>query len=251
MKSHFYKMTCLTNLHVGNGDYNYSIVDNEVERDPVLGGEPMIPSSGVKGALLNYIKESVADGETVKKLQRTVFGDMNNKGDYKFISAGLLARPVRVSDGAGAYALASTHALLLNYEELRQALSGVSTIGIPAGENVCFCDGIRKVEDIAVTKAELPDGEVKKLLGDRLVLLTESDLSEIMLPVAARNSLDENGKSRNLWFEEFVPHHSVFYMAIITPEETNELDPYIDGKIVQFGANASVGYGLMKIEKMD
>jgi len=53
MNVHVYKYTCLTNLHVGSGDINYNIVDNEVERDPVT-GLPMIHASGVKGALREY-----------------------------------------------------------------------------------------------------------------------------------------------------------------------------------------------------
>ena len=29
------KMKCLTNMHVGDGEENYSIIDKMVERDPV------------------------------------------------------------------------------------------------------------------------------------------------------------------------------------------------------------------------
>lgn len=28
-------LECMTNMHVGNGDVNYNIIDNEVEKDPV------------------------------------------------------------------------------------------------------------------------------------------------------------------------------------------------------------------------
>ena len=91
MTAFLYKMTCLTNLHVGNGDVNYSIIDNEVELDYVL-KEPTIPSSGVKGALLSYV-ESLKGDHT--GLIRTVFGDKDDaKGTYKFLSANLLSRPV-------------------------------------------------------------------------------------------------------------------------------------------------------------
>lgn len=27
-------LECMTNMHVGNGDVNYNIIDNEVEKDP-------------------------------------------------------------------------------------------------------------------------------------------------------------------------------------------------------------------------
>ena len=29
-------LECMTNMHVGNGDVNYNIIDNEVEKDPVI-----------------------------------------------------------------------------------------------------------------------------------------------------------------------------------------------------------------------
>ena len=35
MNAMILRLECLTNLHVGNGDVNYNIIDNEVERDPV------------------------------------------------------------------------------------------------------------------------------------------------------------------------------------------------------------------------
>ena len=80
MTAFLYKMTCLTNLHVGNGDVNYSIIDNEVELDYVL-KEPTIPSSGVKGALLSYI-EGLKD---YPGLVKTVFGGKEDAGTYKFL----------------------------------------------------------------------------------------------------------------------------------------------------------------------
>ena len=50
MKAKIFVIECLTNLHVGNGDVNFNIIDNEVERDDVT-GLPTINSSGFKGAL--------------------------------------------------------------------------------------------------------------------------------------------------------------------------------------------------------
>ena len=49
------RMKCITNLHAGNGDVNYNIVDNEVERDPIF-GYPTVNASGVKGALREFFK---------------------------------------------------------------------------------------------------------------------------------------------------------------------------------------------------
>ena len=51
-----YKIECLTNLHVGSGDLNYNIIDNEVERDAVT-GYPIVHASGLKGALKEHFKK--------------------------------------------------------------------------------------------------------------------------------------------------------------------------------------------------
>ena len=53
-------LECVTNMHVGNGDVNFNIIDNEVERD-VVTGYPTINASGVKGALREYFKKNVAE----------------------------------------------------------------------------------------------------------------------------------------------------------------------------------------------
>jgi len=81
MKTIFYKIECLTNLHVGSGDVNYNIIDNEVEKDPVT-GYPIIHASGVKGALRDDMKNR---GE---QFLNKVFGfagkgDTGNSGSHK------------------------------------------------------------------------------------------------------------------------------------------------------------------------
>ena len=239
-------MTCITNLHVGNGDVNYSIIDNEVEKDPVF-GEAVIPSSGVKGALLSYVKKET---EMDAKTRNEIFGhetkDGSQGGTYKFLSAGLLGRPVRVSKGEGAYALATTTEIQNSFHQLCRDLGSAQDLTEMKEENVTNRKGIEAVEGIEVGQAELP-----MFFGNEpWVILSSANMRSIRLPVVARNALNEKGESKNLWYEEFVPHKSVFYLIIITPNEENKLDEYINGKIVQFGANASIGYGLMKIERM-
>ncbi|MDD6069236.1 MAG: RAMP superfamily CRISPR-associated protein, partial [Clostridiales bacterium] len=90
MKTFLIKMECLTNLHVGNGDVNYNIVDNEVEKDYAT-GSPVINSSGIKGAFRSYF--STADGETVTAWFGSSPKEKENhqRGKLKFIGAALLA----------------------------------------------------------------------------------------------------------------------------------------------------------------
>ena len=91
---------------------------------------------------------------------------------------------------------------------------------------------------------------------NKIVIMKESDLRKINLPVLARNQL-ENGISQNLWYEEVVPHEAIFYTAVLSDGTHSgdaalaEFDEYIkNNNLVQFGGNATIGYGLTQITKM-
>ena len=85
------KLECITNLHVGNGDVNYNIVDNEVERDCDT-QYPTINSSGIKGAFCEFLKDNDAD------LKEKIFGTEGSQGQIKFLNADLISIPGRISD---------------------------------------------------------------------------------------------------------------------------------------------------------
>ena len=245
MNVHVYKMTCLTNLHVGNGDVNYSIIDNEVEKDPVL-GEPMIPSSGIKGALLSHIKETEMSPTDVS----TVFGDDKGRGAYKFLAGHLLSRPIRVSEGKGAYVNATSYELIEYYESLLKELGINDSTGINSEKGKTLSNSRNKsAEGISIDQT-VSNKRLEELSGKNWMITDEKMLGMVSLPVTARNKLSDTGESLTLWYEEFVPYHSVFFTVIITPGKENKLDQYIDGKIVQFGANATIGYGLTRIDKL-
>ena len=243
MTAFLYKMTCLTNLHVGNGDVNYSIIDNEVELDYVL-KEPTIPSSGVKGALLSYVESLKGDN---KGLIKTVFGDKDDaKGTYKFLSANLLSRPVRVSEGKYSYANATSYELIERYNYLCGSLD-IDTAKLDIGAKGCVSSSdISEVEGIKVDQYNFSTS-LASIIPEPMVVLPNARLNDIPLPVVARNRLGEN---RNLWYEQFVPYNSIFYMIIITPNADNQLDRLINNRIIQFGGNASIGYGLIKVEQL-
>ncbi len=66
MKKNIYIIDCLTNMHVGSGETNFNIVDNQVQRDSVT-EFPTINSSSLKGALRDFaegfeVENVVADG---------------------------------------------------------------------------------------------------------------------------------------------------------------------------------------------
>ena len=242
MKVNVFAAKCITNLHVGNGDVNYSIIDQEVERDPVT-GSPIINASGVKGALREFFEDKWGkDNFKVKKYFGSGKDDTAN-GTYAFLQADLLFRPLRVSDQNDiSYVLATTEEILKEFSAKIAALNGnkINIIDNQSGKNVCV-----EGNEQRHTLYKLRDAW-KINAGEDCIKV--NNLNAYDLPIIARNSLDDNGISKNLWYEEYVPHESVFYFIILTPNEMDEeFRTLLTGEPVQFGGNASIGYGFMKI----
>lgn len=279
MESKFYGLKCITNLFVGNGDNSYGIIDNQVEKDPIL-ETPIIPSSSLKGSLRDFfennsdnnIKITEIFGSDAKETKNT------NSGSYSFFTAQLLFRPMRVSDCNFTYCLVTTVDLL---EKMVQMMSDLNC-GLPCDMQ----EAIKKVKekinnlndkygisntDISVEGYDLENcrEDVNKdvntainlLLeifenfnlknGVPIVILKPEIFKEIDLPIVARNQL-EDGLSNNLWYEEIVPHESIFYFAIMCPDDCKsfkKFDEELRSNIIRFGGGASIGYGYCKIEE--
>lgn len=276
MKNHFYAVKCITNLHMGSGDTNFSIIDNEVQKDQIT-NYPIMHSSGVKGALRDYFKSLDKDSPHIGGIfgSDRLQSQKNNRektrpGMLKFISAQMLCMPVRSADSNMAYYLATSIELLKGFGDMYFAITGKEPVqGFRNSIHALKEDrayyrlrtGI-KVEDkeyatdsyganspiISLIKKFYPD----EYDSSKLLILPHSCLSGIQLPIIARNQLD-NGISKNLWFEEVVPHGSVFFLGVLsdgTVSGDNELEFFhnqVKGKLIQFGGNASVGYGLTQI----
>ena len=265
MKTFLYKITCITNMHVGSGDANYSVVDNEVEKDPVLGC-PIIHSSGVKGALRDFAEEKLRKNYPAVT---ALFGSPAaskpegkvpaNPGAIKFMDACLLSRPLRVKDGSSSFIQTTTVDIVNHF--IRQ----VKAFG-------CLPNGLETLDEISALpfeikefltslnsdKLKVEDEEtgwlanrincldvLKTLLGNDFAIA--KSLDDYPLPVVARNKLEEK-ISKTLWYEEYVPHDSVFFLIVLAQDE-KDLDWLPDGSLVQFGGNASVGCGYTKLTR--
>lgn len=235
MKSILVTLKCITNLHVGNGDVNYNIIDNEVERDAVT-GYPTINSSGVKGALRSYFKtnqpqvvESWFGSDPKEKTK-------HQQGSLTILSANMLAIPLRASAGEKAFHLVYTEEMLNQYKTLCSAFNISTEITADkSSDQQVTIEGFNADKPIIISK-------------EKMYLSTEANLKKVSLPVIARNYL-ENGKSSNLWYEEVVPHESVFYFVVASENENavSNFAKAVNDKIIQFGGNASIGYGLCKV----
>lgn len=237
-------LECLTNLHVGSGDVNFNIVDNEVERDPVT-GFPTINASGVKGALREFFVSQNAgvaliDDAFGKAASKADSKSSAEKGNVKILSANMLALAMRATDKKATYYVVSNDAAIKYFNNLFSTLP-VGKNTIDSGTDVA--DG-RQAEGKALEK--------KYTYCEKIFYtMSENDFSSVSLPVLARNQL-ENGTSKNLWYEEIVPHDSLFYFFALA-DSKELLDDFADAikdKVVQFGGNASIGYGLCKVTEV-
>lgn len=262
MKSIVYILEPITNLHVGNGDINYNIIDNEVEKDP-LTNYPIINSSGVKGAFREFIKNSKMD----KKDEIDIFGsesveqnkdEKKKPGKLKFYSGECLAITMRNEVGDAPYSLVTTKKMLERFIEMCKVMKigySLDINNLDENESYKVKNSNTIVEEIEIKK-ELKDNKIKELFkeiapdtADNLVIMPHNNVKDILLPVVARNVL-KDGISKNIWYEEYVPHHSLFFVCVSCEEDDELLDKFnkaVNGKIVQFGGNASIGYGLTRV----
>ncbi len=267
MKAKVYKIECLTNMHVGSGEVNYNIIDNEVEKDVVF-SEATIHSSGVKGALREHFQQKWKDKKTIEEVFGSEHDEKNDDidkgkkqskpGKYKFFSASLISRPLRVSDGNVSYVNVTMVELLVNFidlllglgikkiydKSLEEARSNLKGITIET-----FLTNNKDVKSLEGEKCSyLLDNNVKEFL-DKLIggnYAISNSLKDYDLPVLARNCLKEDGTSDNLWYEEIVPHKSIFYFPILIPDDNENLIKF-HNEVVQFGGNSSIGYGFSKV----
>jgi CRISPR-associated protein Cmr4 len=271
MKVELYTIETLTNLHVGSGDLNFNIVDNQVQKD-AISELPNINSSSLKGAFREYFENK----NGMKKLVEYVFGGQNNKneetrqGAYSFFEAQLLTRPVRSNKKA--YFNAISPGVIKGFleiidnfdikidERLKNELIEFSTIEVNNNplifENI---DGVFLEDDEAQYYDNFNTSIIETFLGTDLALFSDEEFKKLSLPVIARNHLD-NGVSKNLWYEEVVPKKSKFYFFIGKPEniaekdkrEIEEFEKTFDekGGRLQIGANKTIGYGFTIIKKV-
>lgn len=260
---YIFKMECITNMHVGSGEANYNIIDNEVQRDVVLTDVPTIHSSSLKGALREHFETLY--GKEDKRITKIFGSDKGDStpGSYKFFSAKLIARPLRVSNGDEPYLLATGKDMLKDFSDFLGGLqlgdfyqydSSPSSSLNALDFKECFysaTDSVKELEGVPVKQINVQQHSefiesIQKIIDSKFAV-TDS-LRQYDLPVMARNVLDNNGISKNLWYEEIVPHKSIFYFIIITPENTEmELD---FRSPIQIGANASIGQGYTKITQV-
>ena len=246
MKSNIILMKCITNLHVGSGEENYNLVDNEVEKDCVT-QYPTIHASGIKGALREYFEKNKLTNIDEIFGTETKGEKSSTPGKVKFLSAEMIARPLRATTGDKPYHLVTTEDMITRFNDLMNMfdLDLKNLVYTSLNKEIIEVEGIK-----AVGKYDLNIKDIYKTLYQ----IKGEELKSIDLPVIARNKLN-NGISEHLWFEEVVPHESLFVFVVNANDDEegilNDFINKINGKVVQFGGNASVGCGFCKLSVLN
>lgn len=275
-----------TNLHVGSGDTNFGIIDKQVQRD-TISNTPIINGSSLKGAIRDHFRDFLAqNNETIDNTEvkpfvfRTIFGDeqktedeedqktyskLPKQGLVKFIDAKLLFVPLR-SNKRPFYHVTSLSILKSMKEFLESFGIKIDIENLAVQGSVVLDNANAIVEDVECQANSSDFLKLKKIFGiENLAIFSDEDFNEALtsLPVIARNQLDQ-GKSKNLWYEEVVPRESIFYTVFAyynnlddsTPDKkgkTNKkkfemayrlFDEKLLSESIQIGANASIGYGI-------
>lgn len=223
-----------TNLHAGNeSTVNFSVIDKAIQRD-VTTSLPCINSSSLKGAIKEYLSECVKMSEPVLK---DIFGSVKSdlkdikKGSVLFFDASLLFIPKQCGEG-------KTYELVYSDKVLEDFSKKVNNL--IEGKGISKETLLEKVRSI-MGKENVASNSVD---GDTFTTYCNDDA----LPIIARNCL-ENGESTNLWYEQVLPSLSVLATVIVT-KESGQMD-LLNEKIVQIGANATIGYGYCKFVKIN
>lgn len=272
MKTEFYVLTTMSNMHVGSGEYNVGVIDNLVQRD-VINKFPNINSSSLKGAFREFFKSEKND-DFIKRIFGSAPKAQDDKasGSFRFFEANILSYPVRSNVVAylRAVSIDVLKEFLLkikmfqkqnDYKELVNVLNFLTGIDVKEKKPIVFNTKLDKaiVEDFEL-KAEIYSKDLDntmrtalyKYFGKRVVLLHNNDFQRLcgenMLPVISRNYL-ESGESKNLWYEEVVPRLTQFYFPVMEEDrDADDFESKLSDSLIQFGGNASIGYGYSKIE---
>jgi len=234
MKPHVFSIKALTNLHVGSGDAGYGPIDKMIQLDPAT-GYPTIFGQSLKGALREYFAGRYSDGDADTTFIEPVFGSSVKRaagkdpeqGSFTFLSADLLAMPIPTihSQGGKAYNLVGSPNQLTAFVAKVNAFDSTLNITEQKIKDALTCDVWNEQQFQEAAKS---------------------------IPVLARNQLD-NGLSENLWYEQFLPHQSVFCTIVFSGNDKETLT-FIDGikdKVIQLGANATVGYGYCQFKTIE
>ncbi|MCI0724011.1 MAG: type III-B CRISPR module RAMP protein Cmr4 [Acidobacteria bacterium] len=274
-----------TFIHPGMGSVGGAI-DLPVAREAAT-DYPVIAGSSLKGAIKDKARQEqwpdvpmLEDGKPVldkdgkPRLElhpevKHYFGKQDNAGQILVSDARLLLLPVRSLNGSYKW-VTCPHLIERLVRDLERAgrkaaaptVSEVKTKNfLGAGSGTLYLEERRfeRQGDLPTDSARalgklVAHEQTRKRLASQVVILNDDDFiwfARYGLAVQARNVLDENKKSENLWYEETLPPDSLFY-ALIAGRKLDAVDQIkklmTAKRYLQTGGNETVGQGWFAIQ---
>jgi len=253
-----------TFVHVGSGQ-SAGAIDLPVMRERTT-NYPFIPGSSIKGALRDAAKG-------VESLDcKRLFGEQDNAGELLIGDARLVLLPVRSLSSPYRWV---TCPLLLERlcRDLRRAgRDGVAAVPKVEKDKALAAEGSEYLylEERQFTISDKPDDALEAALAEliphedtrtrlsrQLVILHNDDFAwfaEYALPVHARNVLDENKSSKNLWYEEALPPDTLLSLVVggRGDGDAADLATFLrSGCYLQVGGNETVGQGWFAVQRLN
>ena len=271
MKRHLLTLYTRTPLHVGSGT-SVDVVDLPIMRERIT-GFPVIPSTSLKGVLLQHAREEWGDPRKaeVPAAAKVLFGaadtegegnekkQVSNAGCVQIMEAKLLAFPVRSL--AGCFAWLTCPAVLERFQrdtgrKFDVPMPGKDQVVVP-GDSVLTIPGMAQVVFEEYALATLPgEGAKAKTVADalkgicadplwvesltmRLAVLNDENFQHFVTTcteVVARIVINPATRTNeNLFNQENVPCEALFYSVL------SVLPPRRNGVAGGFDANAKLG----------
>lgn len=269
MKAVMLGLLAETAVHPGSGR-NLGVVDLPVAREAAT-GYPVIVGSSLKGALRDK-----AEGMDMDRAKRE-FGEQDRGGRVLVSDGRLVLLPVRSLSGASRWVTCPQ--LIERYARDRircgHPLPEMGDLDVPRGRALAtgFAeDGPLFLEErqfeVTGTPPELLVEALDRLvrhkhtrdrLAQRLVVLHDDDFAWFAaygLPIQARNKLDDNKISKNLWHEEHLPPDTVMYTILLDRDSRpagEDVPSWLfpdDDPYLQVGGNETVGQGWFVIQTL-
>lgn len=198
----FYSIRTHSHLHVGSGDAQFGVIDNQVQRD-LNTGLPTIHASSLKGALREFFrfhgleegqkpgsegaliqhifgyvekknlpkKDDDTDDAPEKKAENTT--EKSHAGQWQFLSGDLLSRPVRSDKRA--YLNATSPEVLQALVDKLTLMGHTVPKGLKALAALSPKPGKPMIFDKDLTGAAVEDPDWKSVLADSVPSLSEED----------------------------------------------------------------------------
>lgn len=264
MKAYLYHIKAITNLQVCSGEENFGVVDNLIQRDAAT-GIPAINASSLKGAIREAFEQNKASGVDVNKLfgSKPSEQDKQSAGSLRFFDAHLLAMPVRTNKVP--YLMATSPMLVRDYiakckllklpitfdeAKINAILSEAKELHPLVSDEKYKDINVEDLDNKTVYSKTLSElGEMLGIDSATLVLFHDDDFLKLCddnhLPIIARNCLEKGHE--NLWYEQVLPRFTQMYFFVLADDELSAFTKALSDKLLQIGANASVGYGFCQI----